>query len=92
VFAAAAGRVVFTGELKVRGNAIMVDHGAGLFTAYHHLSAISVADGDFVTPGQQIGAIGSTGLATGAHLHWEVIVRGVEVDGQLWLEGTEVGP
>jgi Peptidase family M23 len=92
VFAAAAGRVVFTGELKVRGNAIMVDHGAGLFTAYHHLSAISVTDGDFVTQGQQIGAIGSTGLATGAHLHWEVIVRGVEVDGQLWLEGGEVGP
>jgi hypothetical protein len=92
VFAAAAGRVVFTGELKVRGDAIMVNHGAGLFTAYHHLSAFHVAEGDFVTPGQQIGTIGSTGLATGPHLHWEVIVRGVEVDGQLWLEGTEVAP
>jgi hypothetical protein len=92
VFAAAAGRVVFTGELRVRGNAIMVDHGAGLFTAYHHLSALHVAEGDFVTSGQQIGAIGSSGLATGAHLHWEVIVRGVEVDGQLLLDGAEVGP
>jgi murein DD-endopeptidase MepM/ murein hydrolase activator NlpD len=92
VFAAAAGRVVFTGELQVRGNAIMLDHGAGLFTAYHHLSAINVAEGEVVTPGQQIGAIGSTGLATGPHLHWEVIVRGVEVDGRLWLEGAEVGP
>jgi murein DD-endopeptidase MepM/ murein hydrolase activator NlpD len=92
VFAAAAGRVVFTGELKVRGNAIMVDHGAGLFTAYHHLSAFYVAEGDFVTPGQQIGAIGSTGLATGSHLHWEVVVRGVEVDGQLWLDGSGMGP
>jgi len=92
VYGAAAGRVVFTGELKVRGNAIMIDHGAGVFSAYHHLSAIEVKAGDIVTPGQRIGAIGSTGLATGPHLHWEVIVRGVEVDGLLWLAGAPIGP
>ena len=45
-----------------------------------------------VTPGQRIGAIGSTGLVTGPHLHWEVIVRGVEVDGLLFLANTPIGP
>lgn len=92
VVAAARGRVAFTGELQVRGNTVIIDHGAGLFTAYHHLLAIDVAAGQMVNAGERIGAIGSTGLVTGPHLHWEVIVRGVEVDGQLWLQGVEVGP
>jgi hypothetical protein len=92
VYAAAAGRVVFTGELKVRGNAVIIDHGLGVFSAYHHLSAISVTEGAMVVPGQRIGDIGSTGLATGPHLHWEVIVRGVEVDAEYWLSGISIGP
>jgi murein DD-endopeptidase MepM/ murein hydrolase activator NlpD len=91
VSAAGAGRVAFTGELRVRGNSVMLDHGAGVFSAYHHLSRIDVADGQSVTAGQQLGALGATGLVTGPHLHWEVIVRGVEVDGQLWLDGREYG-
>jgi murein DD-endopeptidase MepM/ murein hydrolase activator NlpD len=92
VVAAAAGRVVFEGPLQVRGNSIIIDHGAGVFTAYHHLSAFHVNQGDTVTAGQLIGNIGATGLVTGPHLHWEVIVRGVEVDGLLWLQGKEIGP
>lgn len=92
VMAAAAGRVVFRGELRVRGNAVIIDHGAGVFTAYHHLSAFNVEQGASVTPGQPIGAIGATGLVTGPHLHWEVIVRGIEVDGEPWLAGREIGP
>jgi murein DD-endopeptidase MepM/ murein hydrolase activator NlpD len=92
VYAAAAGRVVFTGELKVRGNAIIIDHGLGVFSAYHHLSAIKVMEGTVVVPGQRIGDIGSTGLATGPHMHWEVIVRGVEVDAEYWLSGITIGP
>ena len=92
VYAAAAGVVVFAAELQVRGNTVMIDHGAGVFTAYNHLSAISVTQGEPVTAGQLIGALGSTGLVTGPHLHWEVIIRTVEVDGELWLEGNAVGP
>lgn len=91
ILAAAAGRVAFTGELKVRGNSVMIDHGAGVFTAYHHLSRIDAADGQSVAKGQLLGAMGATGLVTGPHLHWEVLVRGVEVDGQLWLDGREYG-
>jgi murein DD-endopeptidase MepM/ murein hydrolase activator NlpD len=92
VYAVAAGRVVFTGELRVRGNAIIIDHGIGVFSAYHHLSAINVATGAVVAPGQRIGNIGSTGLVTGPHLHWELVIRGVEVDGDYWLSGVNVGP
>ncbi len=92
IVAAAAGVVVFATELQVRGNTVMIDHGAGVFTAYNHLSALNVAEGDVVTAGRLIGAIGSTGLVTGPHLHWEVVIRNVEVDGELWLEGVAVGP
>ena len=88
VYAAAAGRVVFVDELQVRGNTVIIDHGVGVFTAYNHLSGFSVAEGEMVTAGQLIGQLGSTGLVTGPHLHWEVIVRGIEVDGELWLSGA----
>ena len=91
VLAAAAGKVAFTGELKVRGNSVMVDHGAGVFTAYHHLSRIDATAGQTIAAGQQVGLLGSTGLVTGPHLHWEVVIRGIEVDGQLWLGGQEYG-
>jgi murein DD-endopeptidase MepM/ murein hydrolase activator NlpD len=92
VYASASGRVAFSGELKVRGNTVIIDHGGGLFTAYHHLSAINVAAGQAVAAGQPVGLMGATGLVTGPHLHWEVIVRGIEVDGQEWLRGVEIGP
>jgi len=91
VVAAASGRVVFAGELRVRGGTIVIDHGAGVFTSYHHLSEIDVEENTLIKAGDPIGAIGSTGLVTGPHLHWEVIVRGVEVDGRLWLQGVEIG-
>jgi hypothetical protein len=92
VVAAAAGRVVFAGEMTVRGNSVIIDHGMGVFTAYHHFSRIDAQVGQMVTPGTQIGLVGKTGLVTGPHLHWEVIVRGIEVDGSLWLQGREIGP
>lgn len=91
VYAAAAGRVVFAQALQVRGQTVIIDHGVGVFTAYAHLSSIAVSKGEMVTAGQLIGGLGSTGLVTGPHLHWEVIVRGIEVDGELWLAGG-VGP
>ena len=89
--AAAAGRVSFLGPLSVRGNTVLIDHGGGVFTGYHHLSRFDTSQGADVIAGQQIGLIGSTGLVTGPHLHWELIVRGVEVDGLDWLAGTEMG-
>lgn len=83
---AAPGRVVWAGAMPIRGNAVLVDHGAGVKSGYHHLSAIAVAVGDTILPaGTIVGAVGATGFATGPHLHWEVTVRGVNVDATTWL-------
>jgi murein DD-endopeptidase MepM/ murein hydrolase activator NlpD len=68
---------------------VIIDHGAGVFTGYHHMALIDVAIGQGVAVGQQVGAVGRTGLATGPHLHWELIVAGVNVDPMLWtVEGA----
>jgi murein DD-endopeptidase MepM/ murein hydrolase activator NlpD len=82
--ASARGRVAFAGFLATRGNSVIIDHGAGVFTGYHHLSRIDVVDGQEIAAGQVVGGIGATGLATGPHLHWELIVGGVNVDPTLW--------
>lgn len=84
VGAAAAGRVAFAGYLATRGNSVLIDHGAGVYTGYHHMSRIDVAAGADVAQGAQVGAVGATGLATGPHLHWELIVGGVNVDPVFW--------
>ena len=88
LYAAAAGEVVFAGPLTVRGNATMIDHGWGVYTAYDHQSEIFVQAGDVVLPEQIIGLGGATGRTTGPHLHWEVWVGGVQVDPMDWLESS----
>ncbi len=82
----AAGVVVFTGQLTVRGNATIIDHGWGVYSGFWHQSEIQVKVGDRVEKGQQIGLVGGTGRVTGAHLHWEVWVNGIQVDPQDWVE------
>ncbi len=84
VFAANAGRVALAAQLQVRGNAVILDHGCGLFSAYYHLSEILVQEGQEVTQGELIGRLGNTGLSTGAHLHWEIRVGDVLVDPVEW--------
>jgi murein DD-endopeptidase MepM/ murein hydrolase activator NlpD len=76
----AAGVVIWAGESNGYGNLVIVAHPAGLATLYGHLSRIDVVVGDRVTRDDVIGAIGSTGLSTGAHLHLEVRVDGEPVD------------
>jgi len=85
IYAPAEGKVVFADSLIVRGNATVIDHGWGVYTAYAHLSEILVEVGDVVQRGQLIGLIGNTGRVTGPHLHWEVIVGGIQVDPLDWL-------
>jgi murein DD-endopeptidase MepM/ murein hydrolase activator NlpD len=86
IFAAAPGRVVFAAPLTVRGNATIIDHGWGVFSGIWHQSQILVNVGDVVEQGQVIGIVGGTGRVTGAHLHWEIWVNGVQVNPLSWLE------
>jgi murein DD-endopeptidase MepM/ murein hydrolase activator NlpD len=86
ILAAAAGRVIFAGPLTVRGNATVIDHGWGIYSAYLHQSEIMVKVGDLVQAGQEIGKVGGTGRVTGPHLHWEVWAGGVQVDPLDWLK------
>ena len=86
VIATAPGRVAWVGDMPIRGRSVIIDHGAGVRSGYHHLDSEEVAVGQTVEAGQVIGAIGSTGLSTGPHLHWEITVWGVNVDPLVWTE------
>jgi murein DD-endopeptidase MepM/ murein hydrolase activator NlpD len=86
VYAPAAGVVVLAEPLFVRGNAVVIDHGWGIYTGYWHLSQIDVEVGQRVAPGDQIALVGHTGLSTGAHLHWDFWVNGTNVNALQWTE------
>lgn len=80
IFAAADGSVTMAGRSGGHGNHVRVAHNSSLTTAYSHLSVIAVSSGAFVRRGQLIGWVGSSGLATGPHLHYEVLRNGTPVD------------
>lgn len=84
VLAAGRGRVALAEELTVRGKAVIIDHGLGVYSSYYHLSGITVQAGQKVERGDPIGQVGSTGLSTGPHLHWEIRVGSVYVDPLQW--------
>jgi murein DD-endopeptidase MepM/ murein hydrolase activator NlpD len=86
IYAAADGVVVFTGPLTVRGNATIIDHGWGVYSGYWHQKEIKVNIGDHVKAGQLIGLIGATGRVTGPHLHFEMMINGVQVEPVDWLQ------
>lgn len=84
--AAAPGKVVLAEFFGIYGEAVVLDHGMGLQTIYSHLSQITVKAGDMVARGAIIGNTGATGLAGGDHLHFGVIVHGVEVSPVEWWD------
>ena len=79
VEASNSGTVAFTGDLGIYGNAVILDHGLGLFTLYGHLSSIDVNVGDSIAKRQILGKTGETGLAAGDHLHFGIYLDGVAV-------------
>ncbi len=85
VRAAGPGEVLFAGWLRGYGQVIIIDHGNNLSSVYAHLSTMSVRESSAVKKGQTIGAVGSTGTATGAHLHFEVRVGGDARDPMRYL-------
>ncbi|MFC9955629.1 M23 family metallopeptidase [Streptomyces prasinus] len=89
VFATRDGRVTFAAMTSAYGNRVVIDHGtiAGkrLETTYSHLSALQITAGQTVTAGTPVGLVGSTGLSTGPHLHFEVLLDGQYMDPMPWL-------
>ena len=88
VVAPAAGKVTLIGReadgFQLHGNTVGVDHGQGIASIFIHLSRIDVKEGDLVRSGQQLGAVGATGAATGPHLHWGLYVNAQSVDPVPW--------
>ncbi len=86
VHAVNAGIVALSGEFGIYGNAVLIDHGTGLFSLYGHLSSNAVAAGEKVAKDQEIGRTGATGLAGGDHLHFEYRVGHVSVNPIEWWD------
>ena len=80
IIASNSGRIVLARDLYYAGNAVIIDHGLGLFSLSCHFSKITVKEGDLVRKGDLIGEIGSTGRVTGPHLHWGIKVFGSRID------------
>lgn len=90
VYAASAGTVTVSGESWAGDNLVTIDHGNGLQTRYGHMSAATVATGDTVTAGQQIGKVGNEGLSGGAHLHFMVLVNSEAIDPEPFMTSHHV--
>ena len=80
VVATASGRIVLAQPLYLLGNSVIIDHGAGLLTGYHHMSSLAVEAGQEIAKGDLVGYVGATGFVSGDHLHWEARIHGVKVD------------
>jgi murein DD-endopeptidase MepM/ murein hydrolase activator NlpD len=80
IHAAADGVVIIAGDCGGYGNCVVIDHGSSLATVYAHQSSVLSQVGDHVTTGEVIGLVGSTGLSTGPHLHFEVRIHGTPID------------
>jgi murein DD-endopeptidase MepM/ murein hydrolase activator NlpD len=85
IVAAAPGRVVYSGPRGGYGNAVVIDHGGQFATLYGHASELYVDVGERVSAGETVAAAGSTGMATGPHLHFEVRILGNPVDPMQYL-------
>ena len=85
IIASDAGTVIISDNSSGYGNYVVINHGNGMTTLYAHMSSRGVGVGESVSKGQIIGYIGSTGVSTGPHLHFEVSVDGVKVDPQRYL-------
>ncbi len=88
ILAPAAGKIVLTGNFFFNGNSIFIDHGQGLITMYCHMDTLEVEQGKMVSAGELIGKVGSTGRATGPHLHWTVSLNNTRIEPLLFLAPT----
>ncbi len=87
IVAADGGTVVMAGVNSGYGNCVMIDHGNGYKTLYGHMSSIAVSNGQTVSQGETIGYVGSTGVSTGPHCHYEVWKDGSRIDPEQFYTG-----
>jgi murein DD-endopeptidase MepM/ murein hydrolase activator NlpD len=80
------GQVVWADYLGIYGNCVIVDHGLGLMSLYGHLSAFEIAEGETVVQGQSLGRTGQTGMAAGDHLHFTMLLHGIQVNPLEWWD------
>ncbi|HJN92924.1 MAG TPA: M23 family metallopeptidase [Dehalococcoidia bacterium] len=85
VLAPNAGVIAWVGQTRRRGNGVLIDHGGGVFSGHYHMSEVFAEVGQVINAGEFLGRVGATGLATGPHLHWEIVVHGVTVDPVQWI-------
>ncbi|MGL4986799.1 MAG: M23 family metallopeptidase [Treponemataceae bacterium] len=88
VFSTAKGKVVLAEDRVTTGYSLAIEHFPGLYSLYYHLDEYIVAEGDMVDQGQQIGMVGSTGLSTGPHLHWEMRLRMEAINPEWFIENN----
>jgi murein DD-endopeptidase MepM/ murein hydrolase activator NlpD len=86
VVATGDGRIIFTGWRTDLGNTVIIDHGYNLRTLYGHVAKVAISVGDRVKKGQVIAYVGSTGRSTGPHVHYEVHLRGTQVNPAPYLQ------
>ena len=82
------GRVIFSDYLGIYGNTVIIDHKLGIQTLYAHTSLINVSVGDHVNAGEQIANTGTSGAVLGDHLHFGVLIQGIEVNPLEWMDKT----
>jgi hypothetical protein len=87
LMASSGGTVVLARAMYLYGNVVVIDHGLGVYTSYNHMDSITVAEGQSVSQGDVLGAMGETGFVNGPHVHWEAIISGVRTDPTLWTLG-----
>ena len=83
-----AGKVVYASDNGIYGNMPMIDHGLGLYSLYGHCSQLLVKEGDEISAGQKIARTGTSGLALGDHLHFGILVQGIEVRPIEWFDAS----
>ncbi len=85
IYATNAGRVLVADFYPIKGGLVVIDHGASVYSLYFHQSKLHVKVGETVSRGQLLGEIGTTGLSTGPHLHWEMRVNQVATNPLTWV-------
>ncbi len=92
ISASDSGVVSLAGVNGGYGNCVIIDHGNGYYTLYGHMSSIAVSEGQTVSQGQTVGYVGSTGVSTGPHLHFEIRNSSGAIDFNGWFGGLTYAP